>query len=335
MRKNNEIQTKGPASSRLNVILDKILKFNELGILIALFVLSATIGIINPSFFGGTNLMNILRTMSYTVIAAIGGMMIIIIGGLDLSAGSVIGLGGLIAAVCMKDLGIPVALSIILALAAGGLIGVLNAIFTVKFKIPPLIVTLGTLYIARGIVNIITQGRPVYPLPKSFDFIGNSEILSIPFSVILMLVLVVIVQFILKKTTFGRHIYAVGGNEETARLSGINIARLKSVVYIIGGVLAALTGIIMTSRMNSAQTNLGTGWELTIIASVIIGGTSTFGGSGTILGSIIGAAIMSVLSNGMVLMRISPYWQNIIIGAIIILAVGIDMYKRRKTGDIV
>ncbi|MCD4669765.1 MAG: ABC transporter permease [Actinomycetia bacterium] len=280
--------------------------------------------------------MNILRVMSYTVIVAVGQTLVLILGGLDLSVGSVIGLGGIVSAFCMVNLGLPVPVSIIAGLGAGCIIGLLNGLFVVKLRIPPLIVTLGTLYIARGIVNVITMGRPVYPLPESFGILGNGEIFSIQYSIVIMVVFALIIHFILKKTAFGKYIFAIGGSEETTRLYSINVNKVKFIVYIICGFLAAFSGIIMTSRMGSAQTNLGTGWELKVIAAVIIGGTSVLGGSGTILGTIIGAGVMSVLSNGMVLMRVSPYWQNIVIGMIIIFAVGLDMYKRKyKTGGVI
>jgi ribose/xylose/arabinose/galactoside ABC-type transport system permease subunit len=316
-------------------VKERLNKFSELGIFLSLIALSLVIGFTNSAFFGVDNLMNIIRTSSYIVIIGVGQTLVLILGGFDLSVGSVMGLGGLVSAACMNMLGLGIGLSITLGILAGGAIGLLNGTLVVRAKMPPFIVTLGTLYIARGLVNVITRGRNVFPLADGFEKLGNGELLGIPFSVIIMVFLLVASTYMLKKTTFGRKIMAIGGNEHTARLSGINIGFIKQIIFVITGMLAAFAGIIITSRMGTGQTNLGTGWELTVVAACIIGGTSTFGGKGSMFGTLIGALIMSVLTNGMVLMRISTYYQNILLGAIIIVAVGLDLYNRRKTGDIV
>ena len=310
-------------------------KFNELGIFLVLIFLSLIIGVVNPSFFGADNLMNILRTSSYIVILSIGQTLVLILAGFDLSVGSVMGLGGLVAAACMNMLGLGIGVSILFALLAGASIGFINGLLIVRAKIPPFIVTLGTLYIARGLVNVITMGRNVFPLADGFGVLGNGELFGVPYSVIIMVILLIAASWMLKKTIFGRYIMAIGGNEETAKLSGINVPLVKQIVFVITGMLAAFTGIIITSRMGTGQTNLGTGWELTSVAASLIGGTSTFGGKGTMFGTLIGAMLMSVLTTGMVLMRISTYYQNIVLGCIIIGAVALDLSNRRKTGDIV
>ena len=308
--------------------------FNELGIVLVLAVICVIISAINPVFYSWLNIVNILRTSSYVMIVGTAVTFVFISGGLDLSVGSVIGLGGLISAVCMNILGLPIIVSIIMGLVVGIMIGLFNGIITVKFRIPPMIVTLGSMYIARGIMNVITKGKPVFPLPDGFNKIGSGSFLLVPYSVWIALLFGLLAFFVLKHTVYGRYLYCVGGNKEASRLSGINSDLMQLSVYLISGFAAALSGIIMTARIASAQISLGTGWEMTVIAAVIIGGTSMFGGAGTVLGTAIGSLLLSIISNGIVLMGISAYWQNIVTGLIIILAVGIDHYKRRKSGNL-
>lgn len=317
----------------LNKVKNKLTSFSELGILIPFIILVIVISFFNPVFLGFRNIVNVLRSISFTAIVAIGMTFVLISGGLDLSVGSIIGLGGVITGGCLIN-GIPIIISILAGLFIGLIIGFINGFIITRFKIPPLIVSLGMLYIARGIIYIITRGRPFYPLPDGFKVIGQGYFFKIPYSIFIMIIIAIIAHFVLNRTTFGRSVYAIGGNEETAHTSGINISKIKLLIYSLSGLLSSLTGILMTARLSSAQPNAGTGWELTVIASVIIGGTSMFGGVGSIFGTMIGVAIMSVLKNGMVLMRISVYWQNVVVGMIIILAVGIDEYRRRRiTGN--
>ncbi len=315
-------------------IISRVKKIKEIGIIMVFIVICAIIAIANPMFFSKVNVVNILRTSSYVVIVGIAVTFVFISGGLDLSVGSMIGLGGLVTAICMNYYEIPIIISILIGLFAGFVFGTFNGVVIVKFKIPAMIVTLGGMYIGRGIINVVTMGKPVYPLPDAFNEIGSGSWLMIPYSVWIAIGMAIIATFVLKHTVYGRYLFCVGGNEETSRLSGINIDAIKISVYVLSSVFAALSGIVMTSRVTSAQVSLGTGWEMTVIAAVIIGGTSMFGGSGTILGTVIGATLMSVISNGIVLMRISAYWQNVVMGSLIILAVGIDFYQRRRSGDI-
>ena len=309
-------------------------KINELGIFIFLVALCVLISVVNPKFYSFVNIVNILRQTSYVAIIGLAVTMVFITAGLDLSVGSILGLGGLITAVFMANLGLPVWVAIIAGLFVGVFFGFFNGLVIVKGRIPSLIVTLGTLYMARGFMNVITKGRPVYPLPENFVSLGTGTVFGIPYSVIIVVVLFFITHFVLKYTIYGRQVYAVGGNLETSKLSGINVDFVRVSVYVLSSIAAAFTGIIITARMGSGQVSTGTGWELTVIASVIIGGTSMFGGAGTVFGTILGALLMTVMTNGMILMRVSAFWQNVVIGAIIIIAVAIDQYKRRKSGDI-
>lgn len=312
--------------------IKRIIDTQESVIILALILMCLVIGTVNKAFWSFDNLMNICRSSSYIAIVAIANTLVLVMAGLDLSVGSVIGLGGLVTAVLMHDLGIPILPSIILGIIPGLLFGLFNGFAIVKLKIPSMIVTLGTMFIARGVVYVITKGAPVYPLPENFNKIGNGNLFGIPYSVIIALIMALIAGYILKNTAFGRYIYAIGGNAETARLSGIKVQKVQMVVYAISAIAASISGIIITSRVASAQVSTGQGYEMNVIASVIIGGTSMFGGVGTIKGTVIGALIMSVLQNGMILMSVSPYWQNIVIGSIMIATVGFDQYRRnRKT----
>lgn len=313
------------------VTLKKITKFNQLGILLVLVALVLVVGINKPVFFSGENLMNVLRSSSFIFLIGIAMTYVLISGGLDLSVGPMVALGGILSSMAVVS-GVPIVISILLGVAIGLILGAMNGFMIVKFRIPALIVTLGMKYIAEGLVLIITLGKPVYPLPERFQAIGQGDVLGIPNVVLVAIVLALIGAGVLKYTRYGRSVYAVGGNKETARLSGINAGFIQGSVYALTGGTAALAGVLMAARLNSAQPTAGTGYELSVIAAVIIGGTSMFGGSGNISGTLIGALLMTVIENGMLLLRISPYWQKLIVGVVIILAVGLDQYRRKRIG---
>lgn len=309
--------------------LREILKIKELGILIVLIILSVMIGLLNPIFFTWSNITDILRNTSYTLIIAIGMTFVLIAKGLDLSVGSTLALCGLMSAMTMQK-GIPVLASVLIGLICGAAIGAVNAFCIVVLNIPAMIATLGSMYMGRGLVLIITKGQPVYPLPESFSLFDKQKILGIPIVVFIAILLSAIAHYILKKTIYGRKVYAIGGNAETAKYAGINVKVITASVYILCGVMAALSGILTAARMGSGQPSVGDGTEMTIITAVIIGGTSLNGGAGTILGTIIGSLLMSVLSTGMNLIGVSAYWQRFVTGLIIIIAVGFDQYQRSK-----
>lgn len=313
----------------LSQTLLDILSIREIGVLIPLVLMAIAIGCMNGAFFSFENIINVLRSTSFTFIVGVGMTIVLISAGLDLSIGSVFALGGMAAGFALHA-GIPVPLAILLGILVGVLIGAVNGAIVVWAGIPPFITTLGMLYMARGLVLITTRGIPIYPLPENFNAIGQESLFGVPYIIIIAAVIGIAADFILKRTTYGRAVYAIGGNEETARLSGIRINPIKFSFYVIVGALATFTGLLQAARLGSAQPNVGQGFELEVIASVIIGGTSLFGGAGSILGTFLGALFMTVLKNGMSLVRVSPYWQQFVIGAIIILAVGIDQYRRRK-----
>lgn len=311
-------------------VIRKIFHIRESGIIIPTVLFILIVSIINPVFISRANLFNVLRSTGFTLITAIGMTFVLIAGGLDLSVGSVLALGGCAAGIAMVNFELPVFVSILCGCACGFLVGLLNGYIIVKFRIPAMIMTLGTMYMARGIVYIVTEGVPIYPLPAEFQVIEQENLFGIPKVVLLCVILSVAGHIFLKKTVLGRSIYAAGGNPEAARLSGINLNKIQITCYCIAGVLASLTGIMMSSRLGSAQPNGGNGYEMTVIAAVIIGGTSTAGGSGTILGTVVGALFMNVLSNAMTILKVSVYWQNFVVGFILVFAVILEQYKQKK-----
>jgi ribose/xylose/arabinose/galactoside ABC-type transport system permease subunit len=327
MQSNNE--TAIPSAGFISSRLQRISLMREIGVLIPLVLLIITFGVLNNAFVSGENIINILRSTSFTFIVGIGMTIVLISAGLDLSVGSQLALGAVTTAALLHH-GVPIVIGIFAGLAVGLLIGLINGAIIVKLRIPPFITTLGMLYMARGVVLITTHGVPIYPLPESFNSIGQEGIWQIPYIVILAVVFGLAGDFVLRRTVYGRTVYAIGGNEETARLSGIKVDGIKLSVYMLVGALATLTGLLQAARLGSGQPSMGNGFELEVIAAVIIGGTSLFGGAGTILGTFLGALFMVVLKNGMSLVHVSAYWQQLVTGAIIIVAVGIDQYRRRQ-----
>jgi ribose/xylose/arabinose/galactoside ABC-type transport system permease subunit len=311
--------------------LSRLSQFKEAGIILSFIVICAVTTAINPVFMSAANIIDVLRSISFTLVASVGMTFVLIGAGLDLSVGSVLGLSGMICGMGLVH-GLGILPSVLLGLGAGLVTGLVNGFVIIRFKIPPLIVTLGTMNIARGVVYVISKGRPFYPFPDSFNSLGQGSLLGLPYAIYLAAATAIGAHWVLRNTVFGRSVFAVGGNEEAARVSGLPTARVKLAIYCIAALTASVAGILMDARLSSAQANAGTGWEMTVIASVIIGGTSMFGGSGSILGTAIGTAIMTVLTNAMVLMSVDPYWQKIAVGIVIILAVGIDTYRRSRLG---
>jgi ribose/xylose/arabinose/galactoside ABC-type transport system permease subunit len=319
-------------------VIRRITRSRESGIAIPLVLLIVIISVVNPVFLNIDNLLNVARQISFTFIIGIAMTYVLLAAGIDLSVGSVLALGGVICGLALRGLmvhqplWIAIGTGIVVGTAMGILTGVFNGLVITRFRIPPLIVTLGMMYMARGVVQVLTRGNPVYPFPDEFNNLGQGYLFGVPNVVYVAAVLGVLAHVVLTKTAFGRAVFAVGGNMETARLSGINVRKILVYVYVICGVASALTGVLTASRLASALSNAGTGMELQVIAACIIGGTSMFGGAGSILGSLIGASFMSIIANGMVLMKISVYFQAVVIGAIIILAVGMDQFRRSRGG---
>ncbi len=310
-------------------VVKKVFAARESAIFLALLLLMGGIWIFAPKFLSSSNLYLVSRQISFVAIVALGELFVILSSGIDLSVGSIMGLSGVIAAGAMVS-GIPIFLSVLLGLIGGMLLGFINGILISYVGIAPFIVTLGMLSFARGTILILTKGWPIINIPPVFLVIGQGDVLGVPIPVWIMLVAGVVSYFLLTFTAFGRRLYAIGGNEEAAFLSGIRVRRIKLAIYILSSLAASIVGIILVARFNSAQPDTGTGWELDAIAAAVIGGTSLSGGSGTVLGVFIGAAIMGIIRNGLVLMKVSPYWQTAIIGVIIVLAAVLDRIKNKR-----
>jgi len=306
----------------------RILRIKETGIIAALIALAGFTALSNPQFLSMYNLQLLSRQIAIFGILALGEMFVLITAGVDLSPGSVVAMTCILVAwFITHSFGILGSIMIVLAISA--MIGIGHGLFVSKLRIPPFIITLCTFLIARGIGGAITKGWPIINLPSSVSFIWGGNILKIPVPVIILLVIIGISVFILRFSPLGRHIYAVGGNIEAARLSGIDVDKTRIIVYTISSVLAGIVGILHTAWLEQGNVNVGQFYELYAIAATVIGGTSLFGGVGTILGTIIGASILSTIWNSMVLLEVSAYWQNVVLGAVIIVAVTVDTLRKR------
>ena len=291
--------------------------------LIGLLALCIIIAAISPRFLTISNVLNVLTQVSVNAILAIGMSFVIITGGIDLSVGSVLAITGAVVATFAKSGG-NILPGVIAAIIIGAAIGLVNGILVSKGKVQAFIVTLATMTIFRGVTYVYTNGNPISGLRDNISFIGNSSILGVPLPIFFIIVVLLIAWYALNQTRLGRYIYALGGNEDSARLSGINTDKIKTLVYVISGITAAIAGIIVTSRIGSASPNAGTGFELDAIAAVVLGGTSLAGGEGKVTGTIIGALIIGVLNNGLNLMGVNPFYQAIAKGLVILLAVLLD-----------
>jgi ribose transport system permease protein len=300
------------------------------GAFTGLFLLCVFFSLTSPHFLTTNNLLTVALQTSVIAIVAIGQTFVIIKSGIDLSVGSVVAISGVVAADLMTK-GTPVAIAVLIGIGVGAVCGLINGFLIAFGKIPPFIATLGMMGAARGAALVITDGIPVSGLPASFGALAGAQLFGvIPSSVVIMLIIAIIMGLILSKSHFGRNIYAIGSNEEAAYLSGIPIKKTKMWVYVVSGLMSGIAGIVLTSRLVSAQPTAGNMYELDAIAAVVIGGASLMGGVGSILGTLIGAFVMGVLRNGLNLLNVSPFWQQIAIGGVVVLAVFIDNLRRKK-----
>ena len=302
--------------------------FKKYGIVLILLLMVIGMTIAKPVFIRSANIINIFRQVSVIGTLAFGVTLIIITGGIDLSSGSVVALVGVVAATFASP-GESVIVAILVALAVGAACGLFNGTVLAVTGIPPFIVTLGMMTAARGAALLFTDGRPVSDISEGFLYFGSGTIGFLPVPVLIFLVMGGITHVLLRKSKFGKTIYAYGGNEQAAKVCGINVKRVLIIVYTYAGIMSAVGGIILTARVSSGNPTAGLGYELDAIASAVIGGTSLNGGVGFITGTIIGALIIGVLNNGLTLMGVSPYWQQIIKAIIIIGAVVLDSYKHK------
>jgi ribose transport system permease protein len=318
-------------------ITNKLAKFQSI---IALLIMCIVLSLLSDRFMTGENAWNVMRQISVNVIISVGMTLVILTGGIDLSVGSVLALAGAVTAGMLgfggeyADANLFIGFTLFGALlggiAVGAFLGWFNGLTITRFKVPPFVATLAMLTIARGLTMLWTGGFPITGLGDNMAFIGTGWFLGIPMPVWISAVVVLAAVVLTKKTKLGRHIYAIGGNETASRLSGLKINKVKMIVYSIAGALSAVGGIIIASRLDSAQPNAGMGFELDSIAAVVIGGTSLSGGKGTIMGTVQGALIIGILNNGLVLLNVSPFWQQVVKGFIILLAVVVEKMNSKE-----
>jgi ribose/xylose/arabinose/galactoside ABC-type transport system permease subunit len=306
-----------------------LLSARQLGTLIGLITLCAVLWALTPYFLTLTNLLNVAEQTSINAVVAAGMTFVIVSGGIDLSVGSIVALAGVVLGTALQA-GEPLPIALTFSLLAGLACGLGNGALISFGGLPPFIVTLGTMSIVRGTALLVTEGRPISSFPATFRLIATGRIGFVPGPVIVMALVYIVAQFVLTRTTFGRYVYAIGGNEEAARLSGVSIRFHKTMIYGVSGVMSAMAAVILTARLNSAQPIAGMMYELDAIAAAVIGGSSLMGGVGTLGGTLVGALIMGVLRNGLNLLGVSSFLQQIIIGGVIIVAVLLDTLLKEK-----
>lgn len=322
------------------ISIKKKLNIAQFQSLIALFILCLGLALMTDNFMTTDNFWNVMRQISVNVCISVGMTLVILAAGIDLSVGSILAFCGAVTAGLLSNgisipalnlfIGFTVLGAVLAGLLVGGGLGFINGYAITKFKVPPFVATLAMLTMARGFTMLWTKGHPISGLGETFGFLGTGWFLGIPMPVWISGIVVVTAIVLTGKTRFGRYIYAIGGNENASLLSGIPIAKVKMWVYALAGILAAVGGILVTARLDSAQPNAGFSYELDAIAAVVIGGTSLSGGRGTILGTVLGAIIIGVLNNGLILLSVSPFWQQVIKGLVILLAVIIDKSNQKS-----
>lgn len=311
-------------------VIKKIFSHREVVTFLGLVLLCVIMAVSSDKFLSYDNLINIVRQVSINGILAVGMTFVILTSGIDLSVGSVMAISSTVIAAGMVNFGLPPYIAALLGIAVGGLFGLLSGTLVAYAKMPAIIVTLAMMEIPRGLALVYTGGYPLSNLPSSFSFIGAGYLFNIiPMPVVVMIVVYFIAYIILNHLPMGRYIYAIGGNQEAVRLSGIKVKKYTIIPYVISGLTAGITGLVLTSRLMSGQPVAGVGFELDAIASVVLGGTDIAGGRGTIVGTLIGVLMMGVLSNGLNLMGVSPYVQRVFKGLIILLAIYFSSKKKK------
>jgi ribose transport system permease protein len=304
-------------------------KYAILGVLLALIVFFS---IVSRSFLTAGNLLTVARQVAMLGISAVGMTCVILTAGIDLSVGSVMGITGIVGALLMTKGGLPILPAVLITLVMASVIGLINGLFVAYVRVPALITTLAMMTILRGLCYVLCDGMPVWGLPESFKRLGQGYLGPIPIPVLIMFGVFAVGWVFLNKTRNGRYIYGLGGNREAVRLSGVYTARIETLVYVLSGFLTGLAGIIMLSRINTGQPKIGTGYELDVITAVVLGGISIMGGEGSLLGVLAGVLIAGVLANGMILMDVSEYYQQITKGLVLLAAVTFDTLAKRKGG---
>lgn len=317
-----------PARLRQSII--RLITAGEVGVIAAALLLTLFFYLLEPAFLSARNVRAILNVVSFVGIIAIGQTILLVAGEFDLSVGSVAGLSAVISAKLMTALALPVSVALIGGVGVGLLLGLTNGLVVVKLGIPAFIQTLGVLFVGQGLIQVVTNGYPVYPLPEVVTTIGRTDLgFGLGWSFAFFIVAMIVGDVVLRRTVIGRNMYATGGNKEVARLVGINTDLYKIAAFMVVGALAAVAGMFVMADMSTATTTVGSGWELVVIAGVVVGGVSLFGGAGTVIGGVIGILLLKLVQSGLVIIGISSNWQQIAVGVIMVLAVGLDILRRR------
>ena len=306
--------------------------YQESSLVLAILLLGLLFYLLTDSFLTVSNLLNILQQITIIAILGFGVTLVIISGGIDLSLGAVLALSGMVTAALLQQ-NLSIFLSIAAGVLSGAVLGLVNGVNVVFLRLPAFIATLAMLSIARGVALVATRAVPIYDLPESFLFLGTGFLFGIPVPVFCMLSLLLVLQFCVTRMRWGRYIYAIGGNEEAARLSGIRVSPMKLGIYTLCGICSGLAGVLFAARLGSGQPTVGIGYELDAITAAILGGTNLFGGAGTLIGTLFGAFAMGIINNGQALLNVNSYVQLIIKGIIVILAVGMSTIKFRAKGN--
>ncbi|UDL86967.1 ABC transporter permease [Mesorhizobium sp. PAMC28654] len=302
----------------------------EVGVLAAMALLVAFFWLLEPAFLSERNIRAILNVVSFVGIIAIGQTILLVAGEFDLSVGSVAGLSAVVAAKLMTAAAFPVSIAILGGVGVGALIGLVNGLIVVRLGIPAFIQTLGMLFIGQGLIQVVTGGYPVYPLPEAINNIGGTDLaFGLGWSFAFFIIAAIVADFVLRRTVLGRNMYATGGNKEVAHLVGINTNAYKIGAFMVVGALSAIAGMFVMADLGSGGTSIGSGWELTVIAGVVVGGVSLFGGAGTVAGGVVGILMLKVVQSGLVVIGVNSNWQQIAVGVIMVLAVGLDILRRR------
>ncbi|MGI5848669.1 MAG: ABC transporter permease [Christensenellales bacterium] len=304
--------------------------YKKYGLVAFLVIIIIALSIVKPNFATYNNIMNVLRQISINGLLAIGMTYVILLAGIDLSLGSIVGFAGIVTAILAKNHEMTIVVPIVVGILAGGVIGLINGLLISYVRVPAFIQTLGMLSIARGLTYVMSNAKPVNGLSKDFLAMGSGYWFGVPIPVIILIIVFAIMLFILYKTKFGRYVYAIGGNEDAALVSGLKVRPLKVVVYAISGLLAGLAGVVLTSRVSAGLAVSGEGYELDAVAAAVIGGTSLMGGEGSLWGTALGFLLIGILNNGLDLLNVSSYYQLIVKGAIIILSVVLDVQTKKE-----
>jgi ribose transport system permease protein len=324
-------EAKRPSGGRRALrLVGRATAVSEAGVIGALVVLVVVFQSLDSAFLSSADIRAILAAVSFVGIIAVGQTILLVAGEFDLSVGSTAGLSAIVSAWMVTDGGTPLAVGIAAGVATGLLIGLINGIAVVRFGIPAFIATLGMLYTAQGLTNLITNGDPIYPLPDTISNVGQATpLFGLGWSVWAMLALLIVGDVVLRRTTIGRNLYATGGNPDVAQLVGINTGLYKLICFVIVGGLSSVAGLFVMGSLGTGSPTIGGGWELIVIAGVVVGGVSLFGGVGTVLAGLIGMLLLQVVQSGLVVVGVSANWQTVAVGVIMVLAVGLDLVRRR------